>query len=81
MLAVIVTAAVMQKKPVEVDRLAAGLAMAGRAVQQRLQQSHCSGQRQAGRRGFGRSRSRVRKPCAALTRAVWWRQPSQERPS
>ena len=71
----------MEKKPVEVDRLSAGLAMAGPTAQQRLQQSHCSGQRQAGRRAFGRSLSRVRKPCAAVTSAVWWRQPSQERPS
>jgi len=81
LLAVIITSAAMEKKPVEVDRLTAGLAMAGPTAQQRLQQSHCSRRRQAGRRAFGRSRSRVRKPCAALTRAVWLRQPSQERPS
>lgn len=65
----------------EVDGSLAGLAAAGPALQERLQQEHRLGQCQAGRRGFGRIRSRVRNPWAAVTRAVWWYHPSHERPS
>src|SRR5215210_1359578 len=71
----------VEREPIEVDGLTAGLAAAGPALEQRLQQSHRCGERQAGRRAFGCSRSSVRKPWAAVTSAVWWCQPSQERPS
>ena len=66
---------------VEVDGLVAGLAAAGPALEDRLQQQHDLRERQAGRGRKGFSRSSVRNPWAALTNAVWWYQPSQERPS
>ena len=64
-----------------VDRLVTGGAAAGPAFEEGLEQEDCLREGQAGRGRFGFCRSRVRKPCAAVTSAVWWYQPSQERPS
>jgi hypothetical protein len=55
----------------EVDWLLAGLTAAGPAFEDRLEQSDCLREGQAGRGGKGFSRSSVRNPCAAVTRAVW----------
>jgi len=54
------------------DGLLAGLAAAGRALEDPLEQLDCPGQGQAGRGAFGSRRSSVRKPCAAVTIAQWW---------
>jgi transcriptional regulator with XRE-family HTH domain len=55
---------------------------AGPTGKQDLQPVEQLPQAQADAAGFGwRSRSRVRKPCAAETRVTWWCQPAQERPS
>jgi hypothetical protein len=56
---------------VEVDGLLAGVAMAVPALEQRLQKQHGLFECQIGRRAFGRILSMVRKPCAAVTSAVW----------
>ena len=61
----------MQDELDEVDRLLAGLAAAGPAIEQWLEQLNCLGKGQAGRWRFGFCRSRVRNPCAAVTSAVW----------
>ena len=55
----------------EVDGLLAGGAAAGPALEDWLEQEDCLWEGQAGRWAFGFSRSRVRKPCAAVTNAVW----------
>jgi hypothetical protein len=49
----------------------AGLAAAGPALEHRLEQVNCLRKSQAGRGTKGFRRSRVRKPYAAVTRAVW----------
>ena len=66
---------------VEVDGLVAGSAAAVPTPQDGLEEQHRLWECQAGRRAFGSRRSRVRKAWAAVTSAVWWCQPIQERPS
>ena len=61
----------MEEELDEVHRLTAGLAAAGPALEQWLEQEDCLGKGQAGRRGFGFCRSRVRNPWTAVTSAVW----------
>ena len=61
---------------VEVDGPLAGLAAAGPALEERLHEQHCFRECQAGRGGFGFCRFRVRKPCAAVTRAACDTSPS-----
>lgn len=61
---------------VEVDGLVAGSATAGPASQDGLHEQHRLWECQAGRGAFGSSRSRVRKPWATVTRAVWWWKPA-----
>ena len=61
----------MEGDLVEVDWLLAGLTAAGPALEDRLEQSDCLREGQAGRGGKGFSRSSVRNPCAAVTSAVW----------
>ena len=56
---------------IDVDRLLAGGAAAGPALEERLQEQDRLRECQAGRWRFGCWRSRVRKPCAAVTSAVW----------
>jgi hypothetical protein len=56
---------------VEADRLLTGMAMAVPTLEQRLQEQHGLFECQIGRWAFGRILSSVRKPCAAVTRAVW----------
>jgi hypothetical protein len=60
----------VEVQAVELDGLVADLAAAGPALEEGLEQLDCPGQGQAGRGAKGWSRSRVRKPWAALTRAV-----------
>jgi hypothetical protein len=61
----------VQRQIIEVNGLVAGGAVAGPALEEGLQEQHGLFECQAGRGGFGFCRSRVRKPCAAVTRAVW----------
>jgi hypothetical protein len=61
----------MKRDLVEVDWLLAGLTAAGPAFEDRLEQSDCLRKGQAGRGSKEFSRSRVRNPRAAVTRAVW----------
>jgi hypothetical protein len=56
---------------VEVDGLLTGMAMTVPALEHGLQEQHGLFECQAGRRAFGRILSSVRKPCAAVTSAVW----------
>jgi hypothetical protein len=56
---------------VEADRLLTGSALAVPALEQRLQEQHGLFECQAAGRAFGRILSSVRKPCAAVTSAVW----------
>ena len=65
----------------EVDGLVTGSATAGPTAQDGLNEQHRLRECQAGRGAFGSWRSRVRNPWATVTRAVWWCQPIQERPS
>ena len=65
----------------EVDWLVAGSAAAVPALEDGLEEEHRLWERQASRGALGHRRSRVRKPWATVTSAVWWCQPIQERPS
>ena len=66
---------------VEVDGLVAGAAAAVPALEDGLEEQHRLGECQASRGALGHRRSRVRKPWATVTRAVWWCQPIQDLPS
>jgi hypothetical protein len=70
-----------EKQLVKVDWLLAGSAAAVPALEDGLQQQHRLGERQVSRGALGHRRSKVRKPCATVTSAVWWCQPIQLRPS
>jgi hypothetical protein len=70
-----------ERQEAEINDLLAGSAAAGPAPEDRLHQQHGLRECQAGRGRKGFSRSSVRNPCAAVTSAVWWCHPSQERPS
>ena len=59
----------MQGHAGQVDRLGAGGAAAGPALEDGLEQLDCLGEGQASRWRFGFCRSRVRNPCAAVTSA------------
>ena len=66
---------------VEVDGLVAGSAAAVPTSEDGLEEQHRLRECQASRRALGHRRSRVRKPWATVTSAVWWCQPIHDRPS
>ena len=74
-------ALVEEDELVEVDGLVAGSAAAVPTLEDGLEEQHRLGECQASRWAVGHRRSRVRNPWATVTRAVWWCQPIQERPS